>query len=90
VEEDLLQDLRVFAAAVDGHDVRVSLYGGRHNVCGAVRFTFPDAGDRRRQVARLTRWMAEGTLVSLLAYGEVLSLFSETDVLHRALERRPA
>lgn len=85
-EWDLLQDLRVHAAVVQGDDLYVSLYGGRHNVCGSVRFTFQDGRERRRQLARLERWMTAGTLVSLLSYRDVLSLFCEEAVLIRALE----
>lgn len=85
-EWDLLQDLRVFAAVVRDDEIHVSLYGGRHNICGSVRFTFTDPRERRRQQVRLERWIRDDTQVSLLAYGQTLSLFCETSVLARALE----
>src|SRR5215213_6367614 len=84
-EADLLQDLHVFAAVERGDDVVVSIYGGRENRCGTVRFTFSDATERQRSLRRLRRWAAEDVAVALLSSGDTLSLFSERAVLDRLL-----
>lgn len=84
-ESDLVQDLLVLSASELGDDVMVSVYGSRDNVCGTVRFTFADAGDRARSLLVLRRWGARDTVVSLLSHGDEMSLFSERAVLDRAL-----
>jgi hypothetical protein len=85
-EADLLQDLGVLAAEEHGEDVYVSVYGGRDNACGSVKFTFRDAGERRRQLAVLRRWAREATPVALLSRGSTVTLFSEAALLRRAAE----
>lgn len=85
-ESDLLQDLGVFSVAEDGTHVHVSIYGGRDNACGSVKFTFSDPDARARNVAVLRRWAKDGTAVSLLSRGETMTLFSEAALLARAVE----
>jgi hypothetical protein len=85
-ETDLLQDLLVFDVQRDGNDVHVDLYGGRDNVCGSVRFTFPDPADRRRNLNQLRDWMHDGIPVALLAYGDTITLLSERALLDRCLQ----
>jgi hypothetical protein len=85
-EGDLLQDLGVVAAVEDGDNVYVSIFGGRDNACGSVRFTFPDAEVRARHLAVLRRWAGEGTPVALLSRGDAMTLFSEAALLARAIE----
>ncbi len=86
-ESDLLQDLLIFDVQRDGHDVHVDLYGGRDNVCGSVRFTFPDASDRRRNVTQLREWQRDAVPVALLAYGDTITLLSERALLDRCLQQ---
>ena len=74
-------------ASVCGHDVHVDLYGGRDNVCGSVRFTFPDASDRRRNVTQLREWQRDAVPVALLAYGDTITLLSERALLDRCLQQ---
>jgi hypothetical protein len=85
-EGDLLQDLGVVAAIEDGENVYVSIYGGRDNACGSVRFTFADAATRRRHLTVLRRWAAEDTPVALLSRGDKMTIFSEAALLARAIE----
>jgi hypothetical protein len=85
-EGDLLQDLGVLAATEDGESVHVSIYGGRDNACGSVRFSFPDPLVRARHLGVLRRWAREGTAVALLARGDTMTLFSEAALLSRAIE----
>jgi hypothetical protein len=85
-EGDLLQDLGVVAAIEDGENVYVSIYGGRDNACGSVRFTFPDPTVRARHLAVLSRWALEDTPVALLSRGDSMTLFSEAALLARAIE----
>lgn len=85
-ERDLLQDLLVLSASELGEDVVVSVYGGRDNVCGTVRFTFSDDAERSRSLRILRRWLEEDVAVSLLCSGDEISLFCERAVLDRALE----
>lgn len=85
-ESDLLQDLLIFDVRRDGCDVHVDLYGGRDNVCGSVRFTFPDSEERRRNLDQLTAWKDDEVPVALLAYGETITLLSERALLDRCLQ----
>lgn len=83
-ESDLLQDLLVLSASELGDDIVVSVYGSRDHVCGTVRFTFADAGERARALLVLRRWGDRDTTVSLLSHGDEMTLFSERAVLDRA------
>ena len=85
-ETDLLQDLGILAAVEDGEDIYVSIYGGRDNACGSVRFTFPDAAARSRHLGVLRRWAQDGTPVALLSRGDTMTIFSEAALLARATE----
>ena len=85
-ESDLLQDLLIFDERADGCDVHVDLYGGRDNVCGSVRFTFPDKDERRRNLAQLRDWHRQEVPVALLSYGETITLLSERALLDRCLQ----
>ncbi|HLU42369.1 MAG TPA: hypothetical protein VKZ55_08235 [Microthrixaceae bacterium] len=86
-ETDLLQDLLIFDVQRDGQDVHVDLYGGRDNVCGSVRFTFPDPVDRRRNLAQLREWQRDEVPVALLSYGDTITLLSERALLDRCLQQ---
>src|SRR5690606_35604263 len=85
-ENDLVQDLAVFDVTVDGDDVLVDLYGGPRNLCGTVRFTFPDEAERHTTVQRLRRWADHGDLVTLFAAGDTIRLFRERSLFARAFE----
>lgn len=85
-ESDLLQDLLIFDVRADGPDVHVDLYGGRDNVCGSVRFTFPDGRERKQNLAQLRDWHADDVPVALLAYGDTITLLSERALLDRCLQ----
>ena len=87
-ESDLLQGLLVLAASELGHDVVASVYGGRENVCGTVRFTFGDPVERARALRILRRWSERDVVVSLLSSGDRMSLFCERTWLDRALSLR--
>ena len=86
-ESNLLQDLLIFEVQADGDDVHVDLYGGRGKVCGSVRFTFPDARDRRRNLGQLRDWMRTSTPLALLTDGDDVTLLSERALLDRCLQR---
>lgn len=86
-ESDLLQGLLVLAASEQGEDVVVSVYGGRENVCGTVRFTFGDRAERARSLRVLRRWSERDVAVSLLSSGDQMSLFCERTWLDRVLDR---
>jgi hypothetical protein len=85
-ERDLLQDLMILDVAVRDDDIHVSIYGGPRNVCGSVRFNFPDPGTRRTQVNLLRHWQREQLPVALLSAGKRLTLFREEALIARALE----
>jgi hypothetical protein len=88
--DDVVHDLRVLATIEDGDDVVVSVYGGRANVCGTVRFTYPGAPDRQEKTVRLTEhWAATDELVTLLIANGNVSLFSERNQFDRAFAPSP-
>ena len=45
--------------AIQGDDIHVSIYGGPRNVCGSVRFNFPDPTTREHQAQLLRQWQRE-------------------------------
>jgi hypothetical protein len=85
-ERDLLQDLMIVDVAVKGDDIHVSIYGGPRNVCGSVRFSFPDPGTRHHQANLLRHWQEEQLPVALLSAGKRLTLFREEALIARALD----
>jgi hypothetical protein len=85
-ERDLLQDLMILDVSVRDDDIHVSIYGGPRNVCGSVRFSFPDPTTRRHQVNLLRHWQREQLPVALLSAGKRLTLFREEALIARALE----
>jgi hypothetical protein len=79
-----VQDLRVLAAVIDGEDVIVSVYGGPHNVCGTVRFTFETEPERRHVLSLAREWALSDQIVTLLAADDTVSLFVEQEAFDRA------
>jgi hypothetical protein len=86
VDFQLVQDVAVMGVISRAAEVQVDVYGGPDNVCAAVTFTFEDAATRASNVARLERWERAGTPLSLLVSGDMVRLFSERALFHRALE----
>jgi hypothetical protein len=82
--DQVVQDLRVLGAVIDGDDVIVSVYGGEHNVCGTVRFAFSTVPERRRIQRLADRWAADDQLVTLVAANDTVSLFVEQEAFERA------
>ena len=85
-ETELLQDLVVFGVAVTGDDVHVDIYGSTEHVCGSVRFTFPDRGERRRMVRLLERWCRDQTPLTFVANGNSIVLQNDAAVFGSQLE----
>jgi hypothetical protein len=66
------QDVVVLRVTADGDEVEVDVFGGDPAVIGTVSYRFPDAEDRKSQLATLTFWEREGTrLVYVRREGEV-------------------
>lgn len=86
VPEDtvILQDVAVCGVELDGQDVVLGLYGGRGNACASVRLTFPEVTERVTRAAELRAWERAGTVVTMLAYGGIVSLVADRDLLERA------
>ena len=85
-ETELLQDITVFAVVVAGEDVHVDIYGSIENVCGSVRFTFPDRNQRRRMVALLERWRRDETPLTFIANGSTIVLQNDAAIFGDQLE----
>ena len=85
-ETELLQDIVVFAVVAAGEDVHVDIYGSVENVCGSVRFTFPDRTQRRRTVALLERWRRDETPLTFIANGETIVLQNDAAIFGEQLE----
>ena len=58
---ELHQDVVVLRVVTDGDEVEVDVFGGDPAVIGTVSYRFPDAEDRKAQLATLTFWEREGT-----------------------------
>ena len=85
-ENDLVQDLAVFDVSTEGDNVLVDLYGGARNLCGSVRFSFPDERERHTTLQRLRRWAERGDLVTLVTVGDTIRLLREQSLLARAFD----
>lgn len=85
-ETELLQDIVVFAVVVAGEDVHVDIYGSLENVCGSVRFTFPDRVQRRQTVVLLERWRRDQTPLTFIANGSTIVLQNDAAVFGEQLE----
>ena len=83
-ETVVLQDVAVCGVELDGQDVVLGIYGGRDNACASVRFTFPAVTERVTRAAQLRSWERTGTVLTVLAYGDVVSLVADRDLLERA------
>jgi hypothetical protein len=71
---DLHQDVCVFGVDVEGTSLLVDIYGGDTNICGSVRFRFPDRDERDASLEQLVRWRVEGTPLSLVTRGSMVAL----------------
>lgn len=87
-ETVVLQDVAVCGVELDGQDVVLGIYGGRENACASVRFTFPEVTERVTRAAQLRSWEREGTVLTVLAYGDTVSLVADRDLLERAAGQR--
>jgi hypothetical protein len=77
-EVEVLQGVIVLGAHVDGDDVHVDVYGSDSNICGSVRFTFTDSGQRTDMVAQLEHWAADGTPLTYVQRGSSVTLQDDT------------
>lgn len=82
---DVQQGVVVLDVSEDGDHVHVDVYGGAQNVCGTIRFRFPDERDRVRKVASLRRWQQSGTLLTLVANGSTITLQDDVETFGRQL-----
>ena len=80
----VLQDVAVCGVELDGEDVVLGLYGGYENACASVRFTFPEVTERVTRAAQVRAWEREGTVLTVLAYGDIVSLVADRDLFERA------
>jgi hypothetical protein len=71
---DVLQDVLVLDAAVDGRAVVIDVYGSPANVCGTVRIELPDPADRWAAVTQLARWRRRDTPLTLIVRDAVVVL----------------
>jgi hypothetical protein len=63
---EVLQGVFVLGAAVEEDVLHVDLYGSTSNICGNVRFTFPEAAERRQMLDLLHRWAADAVPVTFV------------------------
>ena len=71
---EIHEGVLVLEVVVDDARVSVDVYGSSSNVCGTVRFTFPDRSRRRRRLHLLRRWRDELTPLTLVSIGSTVSL----------------
>lgn len=45
--------------------INVDLYGGPENACGTVKFTMPSVEEAQVAVVKFTKWMTDGSPVTL-------------------------
>jgi hypothetical protein len=79
---EILQGLRVYSCGSDGGDLVVSLYGGHTCACGSVRW---EGGMARSRLRQLRRWRDEGTLVTYVRRGSMVTLVDEDALIRGAL-----
>jgi hypothetical protein len=71
---EVLHGVFVLGAAVDGDMLIVDVYGSTSNVCGSVRFTFPDANERKQMLDLLQRWSADAVPLTLVRTSSSVAL----------------
>lgn len=83
---DVLQGVVVHGVTVEGDDLLVDIYGSTANICGSVRFTFPDARKRRSMTSLLQRWAKDGTAVTFIQTGTTIALQNDRALYGDQLE----
>ncbi len=76
----------MFDVVVDGADVHVDVYGGPRNVCGSIRFRFPNRDDRRRKVEALRRWQQQSTPLTFVSNGSTITLQNDIETYGSQLQ----
>lgn len=86
MEREIVQDVLVYGVSVEGNAICVGLYGGTSPICGTVRFTFPDPGQRAANVAILERWERDAVPLTFVSgTGPTISLVNDRAMISRAL-----
>lgn len=85
---DLLQGIVVLGVTIDGDDVYADVYGSEANVCGSVRFTFPDPEERREKAALLEAWAEQSTPLTLIETSTSIALQDDEAVFRAQAEPR--
>lgn len=83
---DVQQGVVVHGVTVEGEDVFVDIYGSSANICGSVRFTFPDARKRRAMTTLLQRWAKSATPVTFIQTGSTIALQNDKALYGDQLE----
>ena len=71
---EVIQGVFVLAVSERGKDLYVDIYGGDQNVCGSIRFAFPDGKRRRAMRSVLHRWCRHRTPVTFVSRGSTIAL----------------
>ncbi len=86
---DVLQGVVVHEVTVDGTELHVDIYGSTANICGTVRFTFQDPGERRAMAQLLERWGRESTPLTYIETGSSIALQDDEAVFGNQLPTTP-
>lgn len=84
----VFDDVLVHAVTCHGTTIDVDLYGGPSNVCGSVRFSFPDARERIRSRRLLQEWSRRQLPLTLISRGSTVTLQNTAARLRAELESR--
>jgi hypothetical protein len=82
---EVIQNLLIYGVEIDGHELRVDIYGGADCVCGTLIYTFTDASEREERADLLGRWRDAGTPVTYVRRDGSAALMDELALLSDAL-----
>lgn len=89
-EIDVVQGVAVLGVTEDGEDLHVDVFGGDRNVCGTIRFTFPDHSERAAMKRQLERWRRHATPVTFVSTDTSISLQDDRALFGDDREQRAA
>lgn len=87
-EITMFDDVLVHSVGCHGTTIDVDIYGGPSNVCGSVRFSFPDARERIRSRRLLQEWSRRQVPLTLISRGATVTLQNTAARMRAELDSR--
>jgi hypothetical protein len=86
---EVVQNVLVLDAVVDGSTVDVDVYGSASNVCGTVRIELPEPAGRLVALRQLRRWRHHDTPLTLIVRASAVALQNDHAVFGAQMAPSP-